>query len=832
MLKYGLFAGLSVVALLAAGGARAEDAALAGQAVAAATVDQPIQEVVVTGDRVGLLERKPSSTVFGLDKPLLETPRSATFVSDTTMERYGITTINDLVEISPSSYTASFYGVPGSLNVRGTLAEDYFEGFKRVENRGTYSTPIGDASEVQVVRGPPNPIFGAGKVGGLLNFIPKTAKDTGAYLTATGEIDITGGSYAKKELTAQGGAPVSVGPVQGGVYGYLDVDDSHSFYHGIYPKRQTAELSGDFNLPDGWTTSFQGMVYHSDGDVQTAGWNRITQNLINNGTYITGRNASPLLVDTNGDGRIDSNEAGSYKPYGPYGGAFAELPCYYYGCTNGVHQLTTDVGTAHLSPQTVDISNADFSRTTTYTTYFNVAKKLTDRSGLKFELFYDDLNNERFVSYGFPASYQTYVTEGRATYNFDFDAWSGAFKSKSFVGASYRYTDAHLRESFNSGIIAFDRRDLVEGPSATDIIASPFETINGQPGWPWDLDVHSNIRDAGAFFTTDITLLDHLDLIVGGRDDDYNVSSNDLGVLTYEADNAIREHADKSKGTYNVSVSYKTDWGLVPYYTYDQAAALEIDQAGDILPGTIAQGSFLSASYLSEAGVKFQELHSTLVGSLAFYRQTRTQLVQGGPGAPASIVGTRSKGVELEIRYLATKNITFTYAGDIQHTEVKGPDSSFVDLPPSVEGVSGVNGYGGSYLGDIDSTPGRGGDYNDAIIPHSVNSVYGTYTSDPFSWGKAGVTFGVTHVSKTSTLLQNPWSIPPTGWPTCRASTSTARTPWRSTSITCSTSSISPPIPIRPTPTWLRSPASGRGVAADSEAEVLRAGVLCISDRV
>ena len=80
-------------------------------------------------------------------------------------------------------------------------------------------------------------------------------------------------------------------------------------------------------------------------------------------------------------------------------------------------------------------------------------KKLTDTSGIKFELFYDDLNNERFVSYGFPASYQTYVTEGRATYNFALNFLDDIIKTKSFVGASYRYTDAHLRESFNSGAI-------------------------------------------------------------------------------------------------------------------------------------------------------------------------------------------------------------------------------------------------------------------------------------------------------------------------------------------------------------------------------------------
>jgi iron complex outermembrane receptor protein len=709
-----------------------------------------VGEIVVTADRAGLLEKRPSSTVFGIDKPLLETPRAATFVSDTTLERYGITSIDNLVEISPSSYTASFYGVPGSLNIRGTLAEDYFEGFKRVENRGTYATPIGDASEVQVVRGPPNPIMGAGKVGGLLNFIPKTAKDAGAYIEQpTGEIDLTGGSYDKKEATVQGGAPVSIGGLQGGLYGYLDVDDSHSFYRGIYPKRQTAELSADFNLPGGWTTTLEGLIYHSDGDVQTAGWNRLTQNLIDNGTYITGRNTT--LVDANGNGRIDANEPGAY----PNGGQYPNLICYFPTCTNAVHQLTEGVGTAKLSPRTVLVSYADFSRTTTYTSYFNLAKRLTDTTGLKFELFYDDLNNERFVSYGFPASYQTFVTEGRASYDFALSAWDGAVKAKSIVGAAYRYTDAHLRESFNSGIIAIDRRDLVNGPTATDIIASPFQNTPGDIAWPWDLDVHSNIRDAGVFFTTDITVLDKLDVILGGRDDDYNVSSNDLGALSFEQPHA---HADKSKGTYTVSLSYKAPFGLIPYYTYDQAAALELDQASDLQPGVIGEGGWLSDSYLSEAGVKFQELHNTLIGAISVYRQTRTQLEQG-VGA-TSIQGTLSKGVELEVRYLATKNISLTYAGDIQHTEVKGPDDTFVYIPPSADFVSGLNGYGASYAADIDTLPGRAGDYAYSIIPHSVNSLYATYTSDPHDWGRAGATFGGTHVSKTSMLIQDGVTYP------------------------------------------------------------------------
>src|SRR3712207_4194382 len=103
-------------------------------------------------------------------------PISASFASALTLERYGVRTVDDLVEVSPGAFTDSYYGVPGSLALRGTLAENYFRGFKRVENRGTYPTPLGAADRVEIVRGPPTPLYGPGKVGGLLNFTPKTAR--------------------------------------------------------------------------------------------------------------------------------------------------------------------------------------------------------------------------------------------------------------------------------------------------------------------------------------------------------------------------------------------------------------------------------------------------------------------------------------------------------------------------------------------------------------------------------------------------------------------------------------------------------------------------------
>ena len=152
---------------------------------------QAVESITVEGDPVHLLETRGNAAAFGLDKPLLETPRAVTLVSDATIARYGVSGVNDLTAITPSAYTASYYGIEGSVSLRGTLAENYFRGFKRAENRGTYSTLLGDAAGIEILRGPPSPVYGAGKVGGLVNFLPKTA---GASDNFGGEATVTYGS--------------------------------------------------------------------------------------------------------------------------------------------------------------------------------------------------------------------------------------------------------------------------------------------------------------------------------------------------------------------------------------------------------------------------------------------------------------------------------------------------------------------------------------------------------------------------------------------------------------------------------------------------------------
>jgi len=716
----------------------------------AAHADAPVETITVTGDRAHLIETKPNDTALGLDKPLIETPRAVTVVSDTTIDRYGVTGVDTLTAITPSAYTASFYGVEGAVNLRGTLAESYFRGFKRADNRGTYSTPLGDAAQIEILRGPPSAIYGPGKVGGLINFVPKSvgaAEDS----IVSGEVTASYGSYSKRNLTGQIGVPLELGSVRGGVHAYGELDDSFSYYRGIHPSHQLVELSGDFES-GAWSLSSDYMYFHSNGDVQTPGWNRLTQQLIDNGTYITGRNTS--LKDADGNGRLTLNELGG-NPYF-FDPNFKPLYIAVPGCgtcVDATHALDAGVGTTHLDGRTVYIApGVDFSNTVTHTGFVELVRALDGGDRVRLQGFVDTLSNDRFVSYGFPGSYRTLIGEVRARY--DFAREFGAITTQNIVGASYRYVRAIGKESYNSGVVAPDRRDISRGATANDIIDSPFNIDPpGTVGLGWENDVRTSTGDAGLFVTSDIAWNKRLDLILGGRYDAYNVRSVDRGVMAFEPPDA---RAGKGALTYSASLSYKTDWGLIPYVTNAKSSAIEIGQASQVVTSLLASDSWLSSSFLNEAGVKFAFLDQHLVGSVAWYRQERTQLEQGL--GITNVRGTRSEGGEAEIRYVMNDNLSATLAGSLQHTMVKGPDHSFAYIPARNAGVSPVNGFGGSYATfDFSSLPGKGGNYEYTLIPHAVISPYLTYTSDEQNWGAS---FGGTYVSHTAQTAPQPITFP------------------------------------------------------------------------
>ena len=94
-----------------------------------------IEEVVVTGD-LNSLPGENVESIFGFNKSILETPRSVSTVSEELMDRMNMQDIDELITVSPGSFTQSFFGVAGGLDVRGTPGETYFRGIRRLDNTG------------------------------------------------------------------------------------------------------------------------------------------------------------------------------------------------------------------------------------------------------------------------------------------------------------------------------------------------------------------------------------------------------------------------------------------------------------------------------------------------------------------------------------------------------------------------------------------------------------------------------------------------------------------------------------------------------------------------
>lgn len=195
--------------------------ALSSQALAQEETEvkeKDVEKIQVTGS-LGSLPGQDVESVFGFGKSILETPRSASTISQEQMERFNVSDIDELVAFAPGTFTQSFFGVAGSLDVRGTPGETYFRGVKRLDNPGNYPTPIGASSRIDIVRGPASPIYGPSKIGGYLNFNPKSARASGGqYLDApTGALSYTTGSWDKSILTAEVGGPTSLAGKENGL---------------------------------------------------------------------------------------------------------------------------------------------------------------------------------------------------------------------------------------------------------------------------------------------------------------------------------------------------------------------------------------------------------------------------------------------------------------------------------------------------------------------------------------------------------------------------------------------------------------------------------------
>jgi iron complex outermembrane receptor protein len=711
----------------------------------AETAPEGEPEIVVEG-ALGALPIKDVGSVFGFDKTLVETPRSASTVSSEQMERFGITQIYDLVSQVPGTFTSSFFGTGGALDIRGTPGEIYFRGMLRLENPGNYPTPIGAADRIDIVRGPASPIYGPSKTGGYMNFVPKTARaSNGTYSDEPkGFISYDGGSWGRNVLKGSVTGPGKIGNHEFGYSLYGEFEDSGSYYRNIFSKNTLLSAAFDTNITDSLRTEFGGL-YQKFRGTQNAGWNRLTQDLIDNGTYITGNAGTNL--DTNGDGKLSRDETYAanggkgLSNFGAFGCGAGPTP---NGWTNAC-LIANYPDSALINPGTTTLSRknsltgvGDRLNNDQKTAYFDLIWDGPEDLQIKAQLFYDGTDNINENLYGFAQLVKSYVAEGKIVVAKKFTTDMGKFSVQ--FSPSLRKTKFDFGDDF--GVELWSRPDITTGYTAasTRLLAT-------QCDCDWSDRLRGRYVDFGLAALVDLDFDFGLDIVGGLRWDSINARST-ADLAKYDPDNntilqnvygfgpaiAPSQSGTQDGWSWNGSISYKTPIGIVPYFTAARQTTVVTGEGAEIQPRNILNGTFLSASTLYEAGIKGDFLDKRLYVALSGYKQQRTDVVSDSPLTNQVI---KTKGFEAEMRWSVDRHLLVT----ANYTYIDVVNIAALDA--GLSGLGYFNYYGIGDLVNV-SNPALylGGSQTGNVypttkaqarrpgIPHNVVSATATYAFD------------------------------------------------------------------------------------------------------
>lgn len=693
----------------------------------AAEAEEPVNEIVVTGS-LDALPVEDVGSVFGFDKTVVETPRSASTISAEQMERFGITDIYDLVAQSPGTFTNSFFGVGGALDIRGTPGEIYFRGVRRLDNPGNYPTPIAASDRIDIVRGPASPIYGPSKTGGYMNFVPKTARvKGGSFMTEPqGKLTFTGGSWEKADLQAEIRGPGKLGSQEFGYSLYAEVEDSGSYYRNMSTKQTVLQAAFDTDLAPGLRFEFGGM-YHNYKGQQNGGWNRLTQDLVDSGTYITGTAQS---LDTDGDGQMSQGEiltgfGGGLSVFGGFqcgGGVFASSitdACY----NSGKYTLLnlTGVGTTTLSRKLTLTGKDDVLNNRASTFYADLIWEGPDDLEIKNQLFYDSYENLNENAYGFSQFHDSYVIEDKIVVSKSYESDAGKFSFQ--LSPSIRYTRFRHGEDFNYEY--FHRVDLTVGytPASDRLLSTECDC-------DYTSYVSGHYTDLAFAGLVDLDFSFGLDVTLGARYDTLK------GVSKYNA--AKMEAAPGFAGakdtdgdfSWSASANYKLPFGLIPYVTAARQSVVIAGQGAELDPENVAAGTWISASKLYEGGLKGTWLDDTLYAAVSVYKQKRTDYSAQSITVNQAV---ETKGLEAEFRWAVDEHLLLT--GGYTRTKVynltaleSGTLFSFFGIEDLANVSNPALYLGGQPIGLVPI--GSKSDARRAGIPTNLYSLTGTYAFD------------------------------------------------------------------------------------------------------
>jgi iron complex outermembrane recepter protein len=684
----------------------------------------------------------PTNTLFGLDAKLEDIPRSVSIADAELLTRYNVKTVNDIVTVAAGAFTGSYFGIPGSVFLRGDVGDNFFRGFRRVENRGNYQTPVAATDHIEIVKGPPSPIYGGGRIGGFLNFVPKTARSESAKWLekVTGKETVTYGSYDQKIASSEVGVPFKLGVHRAGLYAFVESEDSHSFFKGVADRYKLAQIAFDMELSSKVRLQFGGQAYKNLG-TQNIGWNRVTQDLVDNQNYIAG---VPLVnLSKNGynigPNEIQANTLTQFAFQRDMSGAFL------FGSPDLAKLFALDpatVRTVKLPLNQIMIDEGDFTRTTTGTAYLDVVYDIKQGVSFKNQTFFDTMDHSKYSSYGFSAGYKPWVLENKSTMTFGWKP-SSIVDLESQAGLSIRRLEVHAGEG-RDWYQVIDRRDLSLGARPNDRFQGVYNS-SGLVGFNYYH--YGRYKDLGTYWLSSLTLWNKLHATAGARFDRY--SPEFIGRDNGES--LTSGTASDNAGTYNASLSYRLPIHLEPYATVATSHFLDLGQGNELDVYEVQNGTYIQPSTLYEFGVKTSGLPEKIFGSVAAFRQRRSSYNSQSKAIDYFL----TKGVETEVRAFVAKRISLT--GTLTWQDPVQLNIPFLlGIPPTLLGLTPQQAYGGRFIGLGYIFPELKAPYHVGGQPHWVTSPFATVNVTK----NAGFTLGTTWVSSVNSGFVSSVKLP------------------------------------------------------------------------
>jgi len=560
---------------------------------------------------------------FGDNLALQDIARSVTPISSELIEQLNITTLQDVLAVSPNTYSASGFGAPSLPTIRGQLGELFQDGTRRQAGNNGFGVPLSFNSieQIDVVKGAPPVLFGSSqRNGGFVNLHSKQASTD----ESKGKASLSAGRWDQYSAQIDFTAPIIKDKVGFRVsYEHLD----HGSYYDYSGTKSDSLFAALRILPDdksSWDINFE--LYQVEF-TDNAGINRPTQALIDHGLYITGQG-----VQANG----------------------STVPA--------PGSIVSPTGLVNIDRSTVLTDPDNQNEATTYLIHSIYKRELSANASIKNISYFQHLQREEIAQNSFVEiidGADTAQNRTELTYRWNSDQqtiFAFDVRYNKVLGYSQFTTEADLPIDL-TGPLSNRRIPLTDAQKARLVELRPGVFVS--PGAQYDINNDGNgdfnLSDTtdsrswqtGFAIQQDSDWTDKFHTSVGYRVDYYDVEARDP--IAPQGQTAASDSINDTLQSGQVSFNYKLNVDFTGYgaASYNEATSNSM-AGGNVLGGgnVISAQNFATENTLVEFGLKYAPTNSDWYADGALFSQRRSLRNRDG-----SNTGIRTTGFESQVFY-------------------------------------------------------------------------------------------------------------------------------------------------------------------------------------